>query len=1034
VKRASFLFLALSVTSGCGDDSENGAAAGAGGGGAGGGGTAAGGGPGGATSAGSGPGGSGGGGAGGAGNVPLAELVINEVMAQNEGAWIDEAGEADDWVELANRSTAALSLSDYALVDEGAEVFRLPARSLEPGQNVLIWVDSDPSQGELHAPFKLGSAGERLRLMRADGSAEPVDEAVVPALEVNQALARFPNGNGPLVSCRYSTPGRQNPEACQAETPPQLVDDVQFQSFDLPEGFPPPPAGLAVSELGLRPAAGASAFIELTNFSAASLPLASLSLRISTHAPSLPWPSAAQGTAVTLPAGSVAPGAFVVVEVPPTALDALAQDPAFEGVVTLFDGVTALDRVDFMRWPAAATLARSAAAPGTFRLCRNETRGAANECDVLPSRDVGDRVRHLLTPGDFAALSAGADQVGIQSAKFVVDLDAPGLVHLLGAARWPLHYTFVRELVYLEPELDRCDPVQNAEFNQGWTDFSEREYYSTTTRRFHLGTLSRYSGSNMDLVEYTFGDAITGSQMRDAFLAVLPHTDEPRRWLIRAQDDVQVEKLRSVEGQVPLVGPNAPFQNVTYQPLTEAVAFGTLRFIPAGELRAASPGPRVIVITDDVPNDIPFVGGLITEAFQTPLAHVNVLSRNRGTPNAALLNARAQLAEHIDQLVRLEVAADGLHVSPAELEDAAAFWESQVPAGDPVQPRIDLSVRGVQDLAVHDLASLPIVGAKAAQMGELLNLVADQPACLGTPPFIVPDRPFAIPLVHFREHFTASGAELRLTQLEADPAFANDARVRAEGLAEVRALILAHPVEPELLQAVEDAVLARYGQERTRFRSSSNTEDLPNFNGAGLYTSISAELGDPERTVADAMRTVWASLWSERAYDERSFARIDRGTLGMGILVHPASLSERGNGVGVSRNVLEPTRGDQFYINAQVGEASVTNPAPAVSTEQLVYQWYREPPVLYQSESSLLGALPVPPANVLSTDEVERVACALQAVHEHFRPLLDPEAENPWFAMEIEFKLIGPDRQLHVKQARPHSFGTPEIIRDCREL
>jgi hypothetical protein len=319
-------------------------------------------------------------------------------------------------------------------------------------------------------------------------------------------------------------------------------------------------------------------------------------------------------------------------------------------------------------------------------------------------------------------------------------------------------------------------------------------------------------------------------------------------------------------------------------------------------------------------------------------------------------------------------------------------------------------------------------------MGELLDLAADQPACLGTPPFIVPDRPFAIPLVHYREHFTASGAEAELTELEADAAFGSDARVRAEGLAEVRALILSQPVEPELLGAVEAAVLARYGNERTRFRSSSNTEDLPNFNGAGLYTSISAELGDPERTVADAMRTVWASLWSERAYDERSFARIDRGTLGMGILVHPASLSERGNGVGVSRNVLEPTRGDQYYVNAQVGEASVTNPAPAVSTEQLVYQWYRDPAVLYQSESSLLEALPVPPASVLTTGEVERVACALQAVHEHFRPLLDPQAANPWFSMEIEFKLIGPDRQLHVKQARPHSFGTPEIIRDCREL
>jgi hypothetical protein len=94
----------------------------------------------------------------------------------------------------------------------------------------------------------------------------------------------------------------------------------------------------------------------------------------------------------------------------------------------------------------------------------------------------------------------------------------------------------------------------------------------------------------------------------------------------------------------------------------------------------------------------------------------------------------------------------------------------------------------------------------------------------------------------------------------------------------------------------------------------------------------------------------------------------------------------------------------------------------------------RQPPILYQSQSSLLRALPVPPANVLSEAEVRNVSCALEAVHDHFRPRLDPDEENPWFAMEIELKIIGPERQLHVKQARPHSFGEPEIIPDCREL
>jgi pyruvate phosphate dikinase-like enzyme/lamin tail-like protein len=984
-------------------------------------------------------GGPGGAGAGGAGAVepPSGELVFNELMSRNEGAWIDEAGEADDWVELVNRSDHELSLEGYALRDEGDVPFALPPLSLAPRKGVLIWVDSDPSQGAWHAPFKVSAAGERLTLL--DREQRVVDQVDVPALDANETFARFPDADGAFARCRYASPGRANTAACGARPLPPLVDDVSFAPFTLPQSFPPLPPGVALHELALRPAAGGSRFIELSNHGSSAVELDTLELRISTHAPDLPWPTIAAGVSVPLPSGgSISPAELLVVAVPAGALSALEADPAFEGVATLYDRAgAALDRVDFMHWPVGAALARNTESPdgpGALRFCRNATPSLANDCDVLPSRDVGDRVRHLYTPGDFAALALGAEQLGIQAVKFVVDLQAPGLVHLLGSARWPLHYTFIRERIYDEPVLDRCDLAQNAEFYQGWRDFSDIEYYTTTGRRFYLGTLQHYAASALDTIEFAFGDVITGVQMRDAFYAVLPHTDTPRRFVLRAQSNEQVTRVREIEGQVPLVGPNAPFEDVTYQPLTEGVAYGTLRFVPTGELSTQPLGPHVIVITDDVPNDIPLVGGLVTEAFQTPLAHVNVLSQNRGTPNAGLSNARGVLGEYLDQLVRLEVAADGIHVALAGPSDAAAFWASQEPAGEPILPRLDTSVRGVQDLAVHHLASLPIIGAKAAQMAELLDVAAAQPSCLGATPFITPERPFAIPIVHYREHFTSSGAEARLAELEAAPEFSSDSRVRAKGLAEVRGLIEAAPVDPELLASVEASIRARYGSARVRLRSSSNTEDLPNFNGAGLYTSTSAALDDPQRPLADAMRTVWASLWNERAYDERAYAHIERSTLGMGILVHPAALSEHANGVGVSRNVLEPPRGDQFYINAQLGEASVTNPAPAISTEQLVYQWYRSPAILYQSASSLLGALPSAPPAVLSPTEVESIACALQAVHDHFRPLLDPEEANPWFAMEVEFKLVGPDRQPYVKQARPHSFGRPEIIRDCREL
>ena len=40
--------------------------------------------------------------------------------------------------------------------------------------------------------------------------------------------------------------------------------------------------------------------------------------------------------------------------------------------------------------------------------------------------------------------------------------------------------------MYREVPLDRCDPAQNTEFVQGWREFSDREYYAVSGRRFDL--------------------------------------------------------------------------------------------------------------------------------------------------------------------------------------------------------------------------------------------------------------------------------------------------------------------------------------------------------------------------------------------------------------------------------------------------------------------------------------------------------------------------------------------------------------------
>jgi hypothetical protein len=152
----------------------------------------------------------------------------------------------------------------------------------------------------------------------------------------------------------------------------------------------------------------------------------------------------------------------------------------------------------------------------------------------------------------------------------------------------------------------------------------------------------------------------------------------------------------------------------------------------------------------------------------------------------------------------------------------------------------------------------------------------------------------------------------------------------------------------------------------------------------------------------------------------------------MAVLVHPAFLSERANVIAISRDVLDPTRSDIFYINAQAGEASVANPAPGVSSEELLHHVRvipGTPEIEYQSQSSLTHG-----ARVLSLGDAQRISCRMSAIHDHFRALLDPQATQRWFAMDVELKLVGDAREVVVKQARPYSFGRVEVPKDCREF
>lgn len=954
-------------------------------------------------------------------------LIVNEVVSSNDGVAIDETGQPEDWIELTNTGSSPISLRDYTIADSGSALIPLPDVALAPGAFVQLWADDDPDRGIYHLPFKLSASGDQVILRTADGAI--VQQINLPALETNQSYSRFPSGTGDFALCRYATPGKNNGGQCGPNSVPPLEDDVTFATFPQSQWPTLAPETLGINELAILPAR----FIEVKNFSDTTIDTADYRLVLAAYPPTAGLPEFSADTAIDLPSLTLAPGDVFAVDLTEAQLTTINQQAFNEGVAVLFDRQTQapVDVVPFMHWPQNSALTRATSHPFRLRFCDNQTANLDGECEPTSSRNIGNRVRGLYTPTDFAKLASGSGQSSEQSVKFVIDLDNQNAVHLLAARDWPLHYTFVREIIDMDPPLNRCDDLENQLFNQGWSRFSIQNYNSSTNRRYHLGTLTHHPHADLRNVEFTFGDAITANQMRDTFYTVTAFTEQPLLWSLRPQDAQQVTRVRAIEGTLPIVGPKAPYANIVFQGLTPGVAYGTLTYVPTDELDDALLGNRVIVITNDVPNDIDFVGGLITEAFQTPLAHVNILSQSRNTPNMALPNASKQpdIQNLFGKLVRLEVDEGGYQLRVVTLEEAQEFWQQQQTGGEILIPRLDRQTTQLIDLQNATIEDLPTVGAKAAQMAELFKVDQLNSACLEGASFAVPEKAFAIPMAHYLAHMENSGAQDYVDLLLADELFLTDLEYRKITLHALRQMILQHPVDAALLAEVTQWVSERFGNKSVRFRSSSNTEDLEQFNGAGLYESISAELDDKDKPVDQAMRTVWASLWNLRAVEERLNANVDQTSVAMGILVHYAFPNERANGVAVARNILDPTRTDQYYFNSQAGEASVTNPAPGVLTEQLIYQWPpRTPTLTYHSYSSLVNQ------RVISQSEVRALACSMDALQNHFREVLDPQRQNRWFTMESEFKFHGAERQLIIKQARPYKMPELDIPNDCREL
>ncbi|HOH76593.1 MAG TPA: PEP/pyruvate-binding domain-containing protein [Myxococcota bacterium] len=607
-------------------------------------------------------------------------------------------------------------------------------------------------------------------------------------------------------------------------------------------------------------------------------------------------------------------------------------------------------------------------------------------------------VLHVLgCPADHEALSGQPESAALPASRsvlFMIDRTDGNKIHFFDSERWR-HFMYASEML------------------TGYTDlfaFNAEMYYQPG-RRLLLGTLAHHLGPDVFAVEIVPIDKASPEMIAQMYQAVKDAIRFPCDLRYHPTSTALEMESRLPPG-VPVVTTAELYEGATYQGMHLGETVGRVKRMRLEDLESTYVSRLDLVVLDRVPNDIPAVAGLVTGEFQTPLAHVNLLAEARGTPNMALSGAYddPRFVEMDGQWARLLVRADGFSLSPSTASEADQFWAERRPKQTQF-PALDLSLTDIIGLDDVDASMTAAVGGKSANFGELRNI---------TPPLPVPGG-FAIPCSWYVDFMKANGLDKEMSALMAQTKFKEDGLYRMQALASFRDRMRATPLDP----GVESAILAAIdthisGSWPIRFRSSSNVEDLEGFNGAGLYESASFKPGDPEKTLAHALKKVWASMFSTAAFEEREWARIDHGRCAMGVLVHRSFPDEieAANGVAVTANPFDPPPMGQaaYYVNVQAGATSVTNPEPGVTPESFLY-W--KPPagqgeMTYYSNSSLTGG-----DKVLSFDEIQELITALRAIHRHFESIY---GNTQPYGMDVEFKFELPNRELVIKQARPYVF------------
>lgn len=668
---------------------------------------------------------------------------------------------------------------------------------------------------------------------------------------------------------------------------------------------------------------------------------------------------------------------------------------------------------------------------------------AFSAANLLVPQDATDGRTSIEFRNDPFANFAGGFS-GVRYVKGSIVLSDPSTVYFQDSVKYVYHYDFATERLapFQGMSHDSFDAVSLNRNGQQVVMFTV--LFSPSAQELAVQIVGRDAYPREDVANWirTIAAAVHSDQPFDVlYMPSYEQTaaaEADRSWF-QSQGITIADSTRWMQG------------DVSY---SDGWASGRLVNIPAAQITAAYGDGRlkptdILLLTDGVPAEVPYVRGIITLVPAVPNSHVAILARNQQMPFIWVQNAADQqrILSLVGRSVLLRASSSKLDVAPLDdpmLPSSFIDWlnAQQTPAQAQITPKQTYGkwLESATDLT-PDL--IKYFGGKASNYGLLRRTVPEnsQPAMAFS---------FDLWDAFMSNINPKTGRTLRaeIDLLLGDFSYPPDMTQARAKLAEVNTLIRKtvkwtdaqrQQILSELITAFPDLPENAF----LRFRSSSNAEDSQELTGAGLYDSFSGNIaddtdgdsvgpshGDPnepdEKGVFRAIEKVFASFYNENAWLERLRHGVDEADTGMAILVHqnfPDSL-EMANGV-VTFKFQRHRFGDfeEIYYQADIvtqqGAMSVTNPEGGAIAE--LVKAFASPggdPYLYVQTGSTV--VPVGTTVMDWQNDYPELMRLITKVAEGYSELYPGKDE---FTLDLEFKRMVPGT-LIIKQVR--EIPTPQ--------